>query len=34
MRAIKEAAPAERPGEKRDWDVYAKRTAAVAFGVP
>jgi hypothetical protein len=33
-RAIKEAAPAERPGEKRDWDAYAKRTAVFAFGVP
>ena len=34
VRAIKEAAPADRPGETRDWDAYAKRTAAVAFGVP
>jgi hypothetical protein len=34
VRAIKEAAPAVRPGEMRDWDAYAKRTAAVAFGVP
>jgi Relaxase/Mobilisation nuclease domain/Large polyvalent protein-associated domain 7 len=34
VRAIKEAAPAERPGEKRDWDAYAKRTAVFAFGVP
>ncbi len=33
-RAIKEAAPADRRGETRDWDAYAKRTAAVAFGVP
>jgi hypothetical protein len=32
--AIKEVAGAERPGEKRDWDAYAKRTAAVAFGIP
>jgi hypothetical protein len=34
VRAIKEAAPAVRPDEMRDWDAYAKRTAAVAFGVP
>jgi Relaxase/Mobilisation nuclease domain/Large polyvalent protein-associated domain 7 len=34
VRAIKEAAPAVRPAEMRDWDTYAKRTAAVAFGVP
>jgi Large polyvalent protein-associated domain 7 len=34
VRAIKEAAPADRPSEKRDWDVYAKRTVDVAFGVP
>ena len=34
VRAIQEAAPADRPREKRDWDAYAKRTAAVAFGVP
>ena len=33
-RAIKKAAPEVRPGEMRDWDAYAKRTAAVAFGVP
>jgi hypothetical protein len=32
--AIKEAAPAIRPGEMRDWEAYAKRTATVAFGVP
>jgi hypothetical protein len=32
--AIKEAAPADRRGEIRDWDAYAKRTVAVAFGVP
>jgi hypothetical protein len=31
--AIKEVAPRDRPGEKRDWDAYAKRTADVAFGV-
>ena len=34
MRAIKEAAHAIRPSETRDWDGYAKRTAAVAFGLP
>ena len=34
VRAIKEAAPAIRLGETRDWDAYAKRTAAVAFGLP
>jgi hypothetical protein len=34
VRAIKEAAPAERPGEKRDWDAYARCTAVFAFGVP
>ena len=34
MRAIKEAAPIERPEEIRDWYAYAMRTAAVAFGVP
>jgi hypothetical protein len=33
-RAIKEAVPADRPGETRDWDLYAKRTVAVAFGIP
>jgi hypothetical protein len=26
VRAIKEAATVDRPGEKRDWDAYAKRT--------
>jgi len=34
VRAIKEAAAAVRPGETRDWDAYAKRAAALAFGVP
>jgi hypothetical protein len=34
MRAIKGAAPLDRPGEKRDWDAYAKRATEVAFGVP
>ena len=33
-RAIKEAVPADRRGETRDWDAYAKRTVAVAFGIP
>jgi hypothetical protein len=32
-RAIKEAARAARPHERRDWDAYANRTVAVAFGV-
>ena len=32
-RAIKEAVPADRRGETRDWDAYAKRTVAVAFGI-
>jgi hypothetical protein len=34
VRIIKEAAPAHRPSEKREWDAYAKRTADVAFGLP
>ena len=34
VRAIKEAAPAARPGETRDWNAYAKRTTTVAFGIP
>ena len=33
-RAIKEAVPAGRRGETRDWDSYAKRTVAFAFGIP
>jgi hypothetical protein len=33
-RAIKEGVPAGRRGETRDWDSYAKRTVAVAFGIP
>ena len=32
--AIREVAATDRPDEKRDWDVYAKRTADFAFGVP
>ena len=34
VRAIKEAGLADRRGETRDWDAYAKRAVAVAFGVP
>jgi hypothetical protein len=34
VRAIREGAPAMRPGEHRDWDGYARRAAAFAFGVP
>jgi hypothetical protein len=34
VRAIMEAALADRPGEKRDWDAYSRRTADVAFGLP
>ena len=34
LRAIKEAARAERPYERRHWYGYAERTVAVAFGVP
>jgi Relaxase/Mobilisation nuclease domain/Large polyvalent protein-associated domain 7 len=32
-RVIKEAAPALRPGEHRDWDSYARRAVDFAFGV-
>jgi hypothetical protein len=32
--AIKEVVPADRRGETRDWNAYAKRTVAVAFGIP
>jgi hypothetical protein len=32
--AIKEAARADRPNEKRDWDAYAKRAAGYAFSPP
>jgi hypothetical protein len=34
LRAIGEAARAARPQERRDWDTYANRTVAVAFGAP
>ena len=34
VRAMKEAGLADRRGETRDWDAYAKRAVAVAFGVP
>jgi hypothetical protein len=33
-RVIKDAAPALRPGEHRDWDSYARRTVDFAFGLP
>ena len=33
-RAIKEAARADRPNEKRDWDAYAQRAANYAFSPP
>jgi hypothetical protein len=32
--AIKEAARADRPNEKRDWDAYARRAASYAFSPP
>jgi hypothetical protein len=32
--AIKEAARADRPNEKRDWDAYAQRAANYAFSPP
>jgi hypothetical protein len=32
--AIKEAARADRPNEKRDWDAYAQRAASYAFSPP
>jgi hypothetical protein len=32
--AIKEGAVAARPGERRDWDAYARRAVDFAFGVP
>jgi Relaxase/Mobilisation nuclease domain/Large polyvalent protein-associated domain 7 len=32
--AIKEAAQADRPNEKRDWDTYAQRAAGYAFSPP
>jgi hypothetical protein len=32
--AIKEAARADRPNERRDWNAYAKRAASYAFSPP
>jgi hypothetical protein len=32
--AIREAAPMQRPNERRDWDRYAQRTADFAFSLP
>jgi hypothetical protein len=32
--AIREGAAAARPGERRDWDAYARRAVDFAFGVP
>jgi hypothetical protein len=32
--AIKQAARADRPNEKRDWDVYSQRAASYAFSPP
>ena len=32
--AVKEGAAASRPGERRDWDAYARRAVDFAFGVP
>lgn len=34
VRAIKDAAPIDRPNEERNWEAYAKRTANYAFAVP
>ena len=34
QRAIEERAPEVRPGERRDWKEYARRSVATAFGVP
>jgi hypothetical protein len=33
-KAIKEAAQADRPNERPDWDVYATRAASYAFSPP
>ncbi|HTB58318.1 MAG TPA: LPD7 domain-containing protein, partial [Polyangia bacterium] len=33
-KAIREAARADRPNEKRDWDAYAQRAARYAFSPP
>ena len=32
--AIEEAARADRPNEKRDWDAYAQRATSFAFSPP
>jgi hypothetical protein len=32
--AIREGAAASHPGERRDWDAYARRAVDFAFGVP
>jgi hypothetical protein len=34
VRAIREGAPSMRPGERRDWDAYARRAVDFAFSVP
>jgi len=33
-KAIREAASADRPNEKRHWDAYAQRAASYAFSAP
>jgi hypothetical protein len=33
-RVIKHSVPALRPGERRDWDSYARRAVDFAFGLP
>jgi hypothetical protein len=33
-RVIKDVAPTLRPGERRDWDSYARRAVDFAFGLP
>jgi hypothetical protein len=33
-RVIKHSVPALRPGERRDWDCYARRAVDFAFGLP
>jgi hypothetical protein len=32
--AIRQAAPTQRPNERRDWDRYSRRTADFAFSLP
>ena len=32
--AIKAGASADRPGERRDWDLYARRATDFAFSPP